>query len=102
MSATGPITTAGDAGYCQAPKLRERIGWQLWLGGGNWATITGVRVRGDDVLIETDAGTFRTRYTDAVRCRRPGGALIRESLDAARPSGSVMCDALPLGTSPPC
>lgn len=52
--------------------MRDRVGWELWLGGDDWATITDVRVRGDDVLITVEDGrTFRVGYLDAVRCRQP-------------------------------
>jgi hypothetical protein len=52
--------------------MRGRIGWELWLGGDDWATITDVRLVGGDVLITTDDGTmFRVDYLDAVRCREP-------------------------------
>jgi hypothetical protein len=29
----------------QASKMRSRIGWELWLGAGQWALIAGVHVR---------------------------------------------------------
>lgn len=88
MSATGPTIPFDDAGYCQAPKLRDRIGWQLWLGDG-WATITDVQVRGDDVLITVEDGTvYRVGYVDAVRCRRPD-PLARNAFDAPLPFGSL-------------
>ena len=58
--------------WCQASKTRSRIGWELWLGAGNWALITDVHIHGDDVLITVEDGTtYRARYVDAIRCRKP-------------------------------
>ncbi len=52
--------------------MRGRIGWELWLGAGNWALITDVHIRGDGVLITVEDGTtYRARYVDAIRCRKP-------------------------------
>ena len=53
--------------------MRSRIGWELWLGAGEWALLTDVHIRGDDVLITVEDGTtFRARrYVDAIRCREP-------------------------------
>jgi hypothetical protein len=72
-TATGDADRRGDRGsYCQARKLRQRAGWQLWLGGQDWATITFAEVRGDDVLnTVADGRIFRADYMDAVRCRPP-------------------------------
>ena len=74
-----PMTWGNAVAYCQAGKMRDRRGWQLWLGDDDWAAITDVRIRGDDVLITVDDGrTFRAGYVDAVRCRQPETpALIR-------------------------
>lgn len=53
--------------------MRQRAGWQLWLGGDNWATITSVEIQGDAVLISVADGTvYQARYVDAIRSRPPG------------------------------
>ena len=58
--------------WCQASKMRSRIGWQLWLGADQWALVTDVHIHGDDVLITVEDGTtYRARYVDAIRCRQP-------------------------------
>ena len=52
--------------------MRSRIGWEIWLGGDEWALITDAHIRGDDVLITVEDGrVFRARYVDAIRCRKP-------------------------------
>ena len=58
--------------WCQARKMRSRIGWEIWLGGDEYALITDAHIRGDDVLITVEDGrVFRARYVDAIRCREP-------------------------------
>lgn len=48
--------------WCQARKMRSRIGWEIWLGADEWALITDVHIRVDDVLIAVEDGTtFRAR-----------------------------------------
>ncbi len=53
--------------------MRSRIGWELWLGAGQWALFTDVHIGGDQVLITVEDGTmFRAGYVDAIRCRKSG------------------------------
>jgi hypothetical protein len=55
-----------------AQPMRSRIGWELWLGTGQWALITDVHLDSDDVLITVEDGTtYRAGYLDAIRCREP-------------------------------
>jgi hypothetical protein len=68
------VTWEDARNWCQAGKMRERVGWRLWVGGDNWATITWVELHDDVVLISTqDSTVYQVRYIDAVRCRPPGG-----------------------------
>jgi len=68
----GPMSRETSGTWRQASKMRRRIGWEPWLGAGQWALITGVHIRGDDVLITVEDGTaFRAGYVDAIRCREP-------------------------------
>jgi hypothetical protein len=66
-----------EPGYCYGKKLRDRVGWEMYLGhdtedGERWEPITGVRITADGVLITVANGTtYATGYADAVRCRRP-------------------------------
>ena len=67
-----PMSRGTSGTWCQASKMRNRIGWELWLGADQWALITDVHIRADDVLITVEDGTtYRARYADAVRCRKP-------------------------------
>ncbi len=47
-----PMSRGTPGTWCQASKMRNRIGWELWLGADQWALIT-------DVHIEVPRG-FRT------------------------------------------
>jgi hypothetical protein len=84
------MTWGNAATGCQAGKMRDRRGWQLWLGDYAWTAITDVTIRGDDVLITVDDGRmFRAGYLDAVRCRQPEGPGINEGcISASNTRGS--------------
>jgi hypothetical protein len=72
VTAKWPMSRGTSGTWCQARKMRSRIGWELWPGAGQWALITGVHIDGDDVLITIEDGTtFRARYVDAIQCREP-------------------------------
>lgn len=59
--------------HIQAPKLRERIGWEMHVPGGFWPTIVRVDVEGPYVLITCSDGVgYRVGYLDAVKVRAPG------------------------------
>lgn len=76
--------------------MRGRAGWQLWLGGDTWATITWVEIYGDTVLIHTEDGTaYQARYTDAVRCRKPPQLWGVFSKIATRPPGAYVRHVCP-------
>jgi hypothetical protein len=68
---------SGAGEYCYGKRLRERAGWQMYLGedaggGERWELITDVQFqRGDALLTVEDGTTYRAAYDQAVRCRRP-------------------------------
>jgi hypothetical protein len=73
-----PAVTPPDPGiYCYGRRLRERIGWQMYLGEDEdgrerWELITDVQVQGGDTLLTVEDGTtYRATHDQAVRCRRP-------------------------------
>ena len=69
--------------------MRSRIGWELWLGADQWALITDVHIRGDDVLITVEDGTtFRAGYVDAIRCREPAWIKTSPLKSTIRPRGT--------------
>jgi hypothetical protein len=58
--------------YVQAPRLRDRLGWEMRVPGGRWPVIVRVDVKGPGVLITVEDGTvYRVGYVDAVRVRAP-------------------------------
>jgi hypothetical protein len=61
-----------DPVYLQAPRLRDHLGWEMHIPGGQWPAIVRVDVEGPRVLITVDDGTvYRVGYVDAVRVRVP-------------------------------
>jgi hypothetical protein len=68
---------ADPGAYCYGRKLRQRVGWEMYLGHDEqgrerWEPITDVQITGDQVrLTVADGTTYVAGYVDAVRCRRP-------------------------------